>query len=420
MYLTYEALRDAVAGGAVALRMRTELAPAGGPDDKFFPPTYGVKDQAPTKYAVETRTVDGRQVTDVVVDSVASQANRLEQALRAGWEAGELTFPNAYVDFTVDPELVDLGQVSALDAPHRIADAIFRDSLLDGTLFRLSDAGRAVTEARPLAATGMFVHSPTSLLFGVWDSTGPKGGLGAKFQRAISSEIMAFDVTLGVKTASRIDPLAIERSAAKIYEAAEHDEAWVIDEAKAKTDDKGKHVLYGKTSDKGRPSQINHGNVTPSIDTRAGGIRASRIEQVAVMSLAALRRLRFPVDHSGAPLQGDVRNQAEISARAAIAALGVAALAYSYEMDFDLRSRCLLVPKRAPRMELLNRDGSDPIEVTSDRHGAARLLEDAARSTAEAGLPRSSGSLRLVPSPKLIDLIKRSRDPIIAEETGAD
>ncbi|MGH9121908.1 MAG: type I-G CRISPR-associated protein Cas7, partial [Acidimicrobiales bacterium] len=60
MDLTYEALRDAVTGGAVALRIRTELAPAGGPDDKFFPPTYGVENSARTRYAVETRTTDGR------------------------------------------------------------------------------------------------------------------------------------------------------------------------------------------------------------------------------------------------------------------------------------------------------------------------------------------------------------------------
>lgn len=116
MDLTYEMLRDAVAGRAVALRMRTELAAAGGPDDKFFPPTYGVENSATTRYAVEPRTVEGRQVTDVVVDSVASQANRLEQALREGWEAGELRFPNAYVDFTVEAELADLDRISVLDA----------------------------------------------------------------------------------------------------------------------------------------------------------------------------------------------------------------------------------------------------------------------------------------------------------------
>ena len=32
----------------------------------------------------------------------------------------------------------------------------------------------------------------------------------------------------------------------------------------------------------------------------------------------------------------------------AVAALGVAAIAYQFEMDFDLRSRCLLLPTHPP------------------------------------------------------------------------
>lgn len=420
MELTHERLREAVADGAVALRQRTELVPAGGPDDKFFPPTYGVDRSATTEYAIESRLVDGREVLDVVVDSVASQANRLEQALREGWERGELSFPNAYVDFSDDPELADLGQISVLDAPHRIFDAIFRDSLLDGTLFRLSDIGFAVTEARPSAATAMFVHAPTCLLFGAWDSTGPKGGLGSKFQRAISSEIMAFDVDLGVKTASRIDPLAIEKGAGPIFAAADDQEGWVIDPQAAKKE-KNEPVLYGgkRYGEKGRPSMINHGNVTPSIDPRAGGVRARRIEQVAVLSLAALRRLRFPVDPSGRRFEGGDRERAEVAARTAVAALGVAALAYYHEFDFDLRSRCLLVPTAEPTMELIGRDGRQPVRVTVSREAAASLLREAAEAAAETGLPWSRQSARLIPAPKLVQLIKRSRQLAAVEAENA-
>ena len=101
--------------------------------------------------------------------------------------------------------------MTVLEAPHRLADAIFRDSLLDGTLFRLSDAGRAVTEAQPQNATALFRYSPTGLLFGMWDSTGPKGGLGSKFQRAYVSEIIGLDAQIGKKVSSRLDPLQIEK-----------------------------------------------------------------------------------------------------------------------------------------------------------------------------------------------------------------
>ena len=89
------------------------------------------------------------------------------------------------MDFRGESDLDDLGRITVLEAPHRLADAIFRDSLLEGTLFRLSEMGRAITDARPGNATEMFRYAPTALLFGQWDSTGPKGGLGSKFQRAL-------------------------------------------------------------------------------------------------------------------------------------------------------------------------------------------------------------------------------------------
>lgn len=69
--------------GAVGVRCRTVLQPLGGAGDKVFPPTYGVAESAETKYAIEERKVPGQDevVKSVVLDSVASQANRLELAL---------------------------------------------------------------------------------------------------------------------------------------------------------------------------------------------------------------------------------------------------------------------------------------------------------------------------------------------------
>ena len=195
-------LTEAVAGGAVALRSIMRLQPADGPGGKVFPPTYAVS--AENKYAVEERQVGDQVVTTVLLDSVASQANRAELALLDGWEAGELSFPVPYVDFTGESDLDDLGRITVLEAPHRFADAIFRDSLLGGTLFRLSDVGQRITEARPGNATDMFRYAPTALLFGQWDSTGPKGGLGSKFQRAYVSEIVGLDAKIGRKVGSRI------------------------------------------------------------------------------------------------------------------------------------------------------------------------------------------------------------------------
>src|SRR6478672_4307249 len=241
--ISYEELREAVAGGGVALRYATQMQPAGGRGDRVYPATY--VDGGRTKYAVEGPNPDADdEYARVLLDSVASQANRLECALEHALDAGELEFPVAFVDFRDYDSVRDLGRITVLRAPHRIADALFRDSLLDGTLFRLSDIGQAITEARPDHATALFRYAPTCLLSGVWDSTGPKGGRGSKFQRAIVSEIVGHDVKLAVKVGSRIDPAAIERDAAVIYQAADPDEGWTLDSGDAKTE-KGNPLLVG-------------------------------------------------------------------------------------------------------------------------------------------------------------------------------
>lgn len=411
--LTFERLRDAVAGNAVALRSRLDLQPAGGQGDKVFPPSYDVDGRADHKYAVEERRTDdsAQPSVTVLLDSVASQANRAELALLEGWETGELVLPVPYVDFSEDNGVTGYGKLTVLEAPHRLADAIFRDSLLDGTLFRLSDIGRAITDATPRNATDLFRYSPTSLLFGMWDSTGPKGGQGSKFQRAYVSEIVGFDAAVGKKVRSRIDPLQIEKvaSQARVFNSADPNEVWTDAPDRAEKDKNGKPVLASRSAakgDPGQPSKINHGNIVPSIDAQAGGVTISKARQTTVVSFAALRRLRF---------KGFERN-AEESARTAVAALGVAAIAYQYEMDFDLRSRCLLLPTHTPRLELLNRDGSASEDVSLDRRSAAQILSDAASHAASAGIGWERGDIRLVPAPKLIELIRRSREVSAAEQ----
>lgn len=413
--LTFERLRDAVAGDMVALRSRMTLQPAGGEGDKVFPPSYSVDGRADHKYAVENRRVgDSDKVsTTVLLDSVASQANRAELALLDGWERGELVFPVPYVDFSADGGITDYEKLTVLEAPHRLADAIFRDSLLDGTLFRLSDVGRAITDATPRNATDLFRYSPTSLLFGMWDSTGPKGGLGSKFQRTYVSEIVGFDAEVGKKVGSRIDPLQIERVAPddRVYNSADSKEVWTDDLASAEKDRKGNPVPASRGSasgEAGQPSKINHGNIVPAIDVQAGGVTISSAQQTTVISFAALRRLRF----KGYP------RQAETVAQTAVAALGVAAIAYQYESDFDLRSRCLLLPMHPPELELLPRDGSPGEVVEVDRSSSAEILREAAENAMAAGVGWEAGDIRLEPAPKLLELIRRSRhrsaiDPVV-------
>ena len=187
-------LHRAVKGSAVGVRSQIALEPLGGPGDKVFPPTYGVDSRAETNYAFEKRRIGGEDVPCVLLDSVASQANRRELALLQAVRDGEASVPLVTVDFR-DTPVAELDRISSLEAPHRVFDALLRDStLVDGVLFRLSEVGRAITDATHRSAAALFRWSPTTLLFGGWDSTGPKKvGERFRFQRAITAEITAIN-----------------------------------------------------------------------------------------------------------------------------------------------------------------------------------------------------------------------------------
>lgn len=435
--LTYDVLRGAVDGAGIAFRSVTRLEPVGGKGDKLFPPTFGDEVYVPpplhnpelqinrrTKYAVEWRRVDGESRLCVLLDSVASQANRMEEALLDGWEGDNLGFPMVRVDFTDqghDDPALDLstlggdGYLTVLEVPHRLADALLRDSLLGGVPFRYSEVGRRFTEASPANAGALYEICPTALVFGLWDSTGPKGGLGSKFQRALVSEIVGIGAELGVKTASRIDPAGIEKTT--IYQAADPDEVWTLDPELAAKDNTDDPIPLKRGGEKaGSPSVINHGNVTPTVDPLAGGVTIDYAEQTTVLSLAALRRLRFPRTPSGEALTGEARREAESAARAALAALGLAAIAYSRDKGYDLRSRCSLRPLQGLVLELVTADGAEPAVFSLDRAGARELLAEAARRAADAGLPWPTDPIDLQPMPKLVALIRESRKKSVAEE----
>ena len=396
--LTIQVLDQACANNGIAIRCRRRLQPAGGSGTKVAPPTY-----EGGKYALEQRKIDGEDRDCVLLDSVQSQANRIEQALKtAYYKPGmkKADIPIIVVDFA-NAGLPEVGYLSTLDAPHRIADAILRDSLLDGKKFRDSDIGKAFTGATAQKANALFESCPTALLLGMWDSTGPKGGLGSKFQRALVSEIVGINIATGIKTSSRIDPLNISADVT-LYHVAAKDDAdckWVIEQDKAEMKD-GKPVLFNMGSDKGKPgnpSKANHGNVTPSLEDGKGGVTVDYALQTTVISLAALRRLHFPTD----------KGNADNAARTALAALGVcgAVLAQS---DADLRSRCLLVPEEPACWEIINADGSVlPYEISAE--SAKELLAAATEQAGKAGLPWNTDVIVLQPSVPLTELVRRSR-----------
>ncbi len=418
--LTLDVLQRAAAGGAAAVRCVTRLQPAGGPGDKVFPPTYATDKAAATRYAFERRRLDGREVDTVLLDSVASQANRMEEALLAAWEAQRLSFPVIAVDFSGEDGLQDLDRITALHAPHRIADALLRDSLDEqGTRFRDTTAGRAYTDATVRNATAIYLYCPTALVFGVWDSTGPRGGLGNKVQRALVSEIVGIGAVAGVKTASRLDPAGIQAKV-DVYHRQDDRDDWTTDPAEALVE-KGKPVPFSRkgSEGKGKPSAINHSNVAPTIDVTAGGVTFEYALQTTVLSFPALRRLRFPTDAEGRSFGPERRAGAEEAARAALAALALAAVAEQRDRGYDLRSRSLLVPEHGGPLvfELIPADGGAADRFCLSSPGAARLVEAAAADAARHGLGWQAKPLTLKPAPKLAALIRESRKRAAAGET---
>jgi CRISPR-associated protein Csb1 len=381
-------LNRSVQSGYTAIRSIARLQPAGGAGDKIFPPTYEA-----ASYAFETRIIDGNRVETVLLDSVQSQANRFEATLLEAFRAGRIALP------VFEVKIPEHESVTSLTAPHRVHDAILRDSLWDGTLFRETSEGKRIVSARAWNATPFFEYAPNVLLFGTWDSQGGGGVNTAKVARSLVSEIIAIDAVRGVRTSSRIDPLGIKAIADAIQETGDA-EMWrfVQPAADAKKAKKGESKLL-------RPSEINHGNVTPTItdrETGAGGVTFREAVQTTVLSLTQIRNLRFPTD-DGAPSP-----ERDAAGRAAIAALGLFAVAANQEEGYQLRSRCQLVPVEAPEFELIGRTAKDVERFTLDSATAEAGLKAALQAAETAGLCWHAGVIPLQPRPDLLKLVEHS------------
>lgn len=405
MTLDLHMLGNAVSNDAAFRRVR-KLQPIGGKGDKLFPPTYPPERRSESpRHVFELRRIEGKETWCVLIDSVQSQANRLEEALLEASEMevndGNLPLPYITVEFS-GAKLDPLQRITSLDAPHRIYDAILRDSLLDGTPFMESKEGRLLAEAKPANATALLELSPAALLFGAWHSQGEGGGLGAKFPRTLVSEIMGIDTpveefvvntrtgetefrTGGRRTGSRIDPLGILRKV-EVYKGASASD-WSLESRKG--------------TKKVRPSEINHSNIAPTVEPL--GVTCDHVEHRATITLAGLRRLHF----------GDrIRTAA---GRALIASLGLFALSEQDKRGYALRSRCDLVCDVPAPLELIHADGSTtPLELNSKE--AKTLYQNSYEQAKDAGF--EFRSLNLQPQDKLIEIIQRSRQLALQGQSG--
>lgn len=384
-------LLEACHRGPSAVRCEVRLRP---PTDgaKVFPPTYAPPPGSQgARYAEEPRYVDGELASTVLLDSVPSQANRMEQALLAAYRRGDIRMP------LLEAQIPGHGTVTSLDAPHRVFDAIFRDCLLDGEPFPVSPIGRALRDADLRNATALFRYAPTALIYGAWDSHTGRKTRGTKIPRAVVSEIVGIAAQRGVRTQGRIDPLGIQADVAEIYKTEQADWGFSADEAKEAAARAGRGTVEPKKS---RPSEIGHGNIAPTVQTDAGGVSIRYALHTTVISIAQLRQLRFPDE------EGHTSPERDAAGRLVLLSLALYAAAALQEEGYQLRSRCLLIPESRPRWELVGPTAGDRKAFVLDAADAKRLLDEALALAAHHGLTWETEPIVLQPSPQLLRLVE--------------
>lgn len=330
--------------GPAAIVLKQWLAPVGG--EVFFPPTYANPSQKkgdPPVYNIDrfgetvqlgkefktfkkthammdvTRVEQGREHSICVVDSIPSQANRIEpQFERLTDKDGKPVklVPKVIVTAKVKTDEGEMEQpVNLLEAGHRAADAIVQLSSLR------DDLTNAIRSRKRGDSTPLAKIAPTSLVFGMWDSRES----GVKVPRLFNAIIRAYDVLE-------------HRRSSQFNAAIDYESAGVIPDQKDK-----------KLSEVGMndaPATFTHGG----IEAR-GGIRRD-----ASVNLCTLRDIAGPDAKQTAKLQRYIFG------------LALIAITYFDAKSLNLRQGCQLVGVQGKPMTrvLVKADGAEePFEIDS-------------------------------------------------------
>lgn len=357
--------------GPVALHLKQELLPVEAVDGEagvIFPPTY-----ADIGYNIDTLS-DGTRVASI--DSVGSQANRLEPIFKAarGTPREEWLVPQIEIVLRSEPcgeceACLNSGakgkkragactnprkvRRSILDLAHRAADAVVQSSPrlvgLIGKAFQSLEKG----DAGPLCTL-----APTSLVFGVWDS---RGGTGEKRPRLVRSIIRAWDV----------EPLHAAAQFNSVWKALdEEQQAELEKEAKAKKTKLSEKGLadapgvFRRTA--GRIQQYRDGAPNPEARVLGGVLVRGRIEREVTLNLVALRGLRGKDERA----TGEIRKYL----------LGLSLVAATADIELFLREGCHLryADGEETWYQVPRRGG--PTEITLD----PKAIREYAISAAEA------------------------------------
>ncbi|PHS02271.1 MAG: type I-U CRISPR-associated protein Cas7 [Blastopirellula sp.] len=157
-----------------AIVMRQPLKPVEGSDAIIYPPTF-----ADVGYNIDTLGDEKEGKNVCVIDSVGSQANRMEPLFKQKPYSDLVPKIQIRVKTKETEQMVHL-----FDAGHRIADAVVRCSEL------LGDIKEAFLNVKSGNYESLARLAPTSLVFGVWDSRGTY----VKLPRVVRSTIRALNV----------------------------------------------------------------------------------------------------------------------------------------------------------------------------------------------------------------------------------
>lgn len=301
----------------VGLHLRQKLLPVEGEGGIIFPPTY-----ADIGYNIDTLS-DGRRVA--TIDSVGSQANRIEPAFK---RAHEHEPPNPLADLVPQIEILLQGKKamtglerrSIFELAHRGADAVVLASpTLAPDVAEAFNALRSTGDAAPLCAL-----VPTSLVFGVWDS---RGGSGEKRPRIVHAVIRAWDV----------DVLHAAAQFNSVWKVLAEDQQQALEQEaksrKVKLSTKGfadAPATFRKLGDKAARAIPEFRDGAPNPERRVLGGIVSRgpIERDVRVNLVALRGLRG--------------NSAKDTTQIRRYVLGLSLLAATTDIELFLREGCLL------------------------------------------------------------------------------
>ena len=248
----------AVSGNGVAFRCRVTLQPAAGEGTKVFPPTY-----AGAVYATEKRRLPATRTPSSACCWTASRARRTgwrRPSSRRSMPGGSRCRSSRWISRPISRASPEgghatarpgrQGQLAAGAAPDRRRDPPRQPARRRPV--PESEIGKRIGMVSARDATALFELCPTALVFGMWDSTGPKGGLGAQVragdgrrdrghQRGVRREDQQPDRPPGNPAESR----------ARLCEPTEI--GWTLEESLAKNGE-NKPVMLGKDGGRPRPT----------------------------------------------------------------------------------------------------------------------------------------------------------------------